>query len=211
MCTCIATYKPLKWNVVIPTQTQLQYLPVASQLESWQLKSIVKVNIPSSIPATICNSFNTIGYLLEVFFRLWIPFLGPYFYFCLELVLKTWAKASLTLSSWVDDPNHTHSLASFQCSGLSDKCKLHLTECCLQVQKWCPYKGKGVVPELVCANKVRNGPPSANQGFSTATKGSCHQHGTLCWNPPTSTYPVFFASAKPIFKTDCANCMITCG
>ena len=62
--------------------------------------------------------------------------------------------------------------------GLSDQCVLHLTECCLQVQKWCPYKERGVVPEPVCANKVRNGPASADQGFYTASQGSCHLQGT---------------------------------
>ena len=125
-------------------------------------------------------------------------FFGPYFHFWFELALETWAKASLTQSLRVHDPNHTHSLASFRWSGLFDQWALHLTECCLQVQKWCPYKWRGVVPELVCANKVRNGPASANQGFSTASQGSCHVHSTPCWNPPTSPYPAFFASAKPI-------------
>ena len=100
-------------------------------------------------------------------------------------------KASLTQSLWIHDPNHTHSLANFQWSGLSEQRALHLAECCLQVQKWCPYKGRGVVPEPVCANKVRNGPASANQGFSTATQGSCHVHSTSCWNLPTSPYPAF--------------------
>ena len=37
-----------------------------------------------------------------------------------------------------------------------------------------PYKGRGVVP--VCANKVSNGPASADQGFSTASQGGCHVH-----------------------------------
>ena len=32
-----------------------------------------------------------------------------------------------------------------------------------------------MVPEPVCANKVRNGPGNANQGFSTASQGSCHE------------------------------------
>ena len=113
------------------------------------------------------NSLNTVGYLLGVYGY----FFGPYLDFCLELALETWAKASLTQSLWVHDPNHSHLLASFQWSGLSDQRTLHWTECCLQVQKWCPYKGREVVPEPVCANKVRNGPPSANQGFSTASQG----------------------------------------
>ena len=63
-----------------------------------------------------------------------------------------------------------------------------------------PKMGGRVFPEPVCANKVRDGPASANQGFSTVNQGSCHVHGTLSWNPPTSPYPAFFASAKPIFK-----------
>ena len=105
-------------------------------------------------------------------------FFGPYFHFCFELALETWAKASLTQSLWLHDPNHTHSLASFQRSRLSNQRVLHLTEYCLQVQKWCPYKGRGVYPEPVCANMVRNGPASADQGFSTASQCSCHVHGT---------------------------------
>ena len=113
-------------------------------------------------------------------------FFGPCFHFCLELARETWAKASLTQFLWVHGPNHTHSLASFQWSGLSDQRALHLTECCLQVQKWCPYKGRGVVPEPVCANKVRNGPASADQGCSISSQGTRHVHGTPCWNPPTS-------------------------
>ena len=135
-------------------------------------------------------------------------FFGLYFHFCFELALETLAKASLTQSLWVHDLNHTHSLESFQWSGLSDHRALHLTESCLQNQKWCPYKRKGVVPEPVCANKVRNGPASADQGFSTASQGSYHVHGTPCWNSPTSPFSTFFASRKPIFKTDYANCYL---
>ena len=31
----------------------------------------------------------------------------------------------------------------------------------------------------VCVKKERNGQASANQGFSIASQGSCHVHGTL--------------------------------
>ena len=65
-------------------------------------------------------------------------FFGPYFDF-LELALETWANTSLTQSLWVHDPNHTHSLVSFQWSGLSDQRVLHLTECCL-------YKSRNGAP-----------------------------------------------------------------
>ena len=41
---------------------------------------------------------------------------GLYFHFCLELALETLAKASLSNSLGVHDPDHTHSLAGIQCS-----------------------------------------------------------------------------------------------
>ena len=51
------------------------------------------------------NSLTTVGYLLGVFFRLWISFLvlistsaSSY------IALETWATASLTQSLWVHDP-----------------------------------------------------------------------------------------------------------
>ena len=76
-----------------------------------------------------------------------------------------------------------------------------------------------------CVKKERNGQASADKGFSTASQGSCHEKWPsqcrprlfysqprqlpcarqLAVNPPTSPYPAFFASAKPIFKTDCTN------
>ena len=37
--------------------------------------------------------------------------------------------------------------------------------------------------------------------FPICSKDVLHVHGTPCWNPPTSPYPTFLASAKPIFKT----------
>ena len=75
---------------------------------------------------------------------------------------RLWAVGTVVIFLRVHDPNHTHSLASFQWSGLSDQQALQLTESCLQIQKWCPYKARGVVPELVCANKARNGPVTAS-------------------------------------------------
>ena len=87
-------------------------------------------------PCTLMlNSLTTIGYLLGVIIRLWMPFFGLYLHFCLEPALETWAQASLTLCLRVHDPNHTHSLASFQWSGPSDQRALQLTENCLQIQK----------------------------------------------------------------------------
>jgi len=122
-------------------------------------------------------------------------FFGPYFHFCFEPALETWAKASSVAPSLrVHDPNHTYSLASFQWSGLSDQQALQLTESCLQIQKWCPYKVRGVVPEPACANKVRNGEAAADQGSFLASQGSCHVHATP--GSPTSPYPTFYASKR---------------
>ena len=88
-----------------------------------------------------CFNLTTLDYFLEVYFRVWIPSLvcistSAWSYIVLEIV----AKASSTHSLWVHDPNHTHSLASFQWSGLSKQWALCLTKNCLQIRKWCPYK-----------------------------------------------------------------------
>ena len=64
------------------------------------------------------------------------------------------------------------------------KWKTLLSLYCLQVQKWCPYKGRGVVPEPVCANKMRNGPASANQGFLQPAKAAA-----MCTAPRAETRP----------------------
>ena len=132
-------------------------------------------------------------------------FFGLYFHFCLEPALEIWAKASLTPSFRVHNPNHTHSLASFQWSGLSDQRALQLTENSLLFQKWCPYKARGVVPEPVCPNK-RNGPATANHGSSLASQGSCHVHSTPRWtHPPRPILPFLLAqnlSSKRIAPTD---------
>ena len=41
-----------------------------------------------------------------------------------------------------------------------------------------------MVSTHVCTNRVSNGIASANQGYSTASQGSCHVHGTHA-EPPT--------------------------
>ena len=106
-----------------------------------------------------------------------------YFYFCYELAQETSAMCSSIKPLRVHDLCHTHLLASLQWSGPSDHWMLLPTESCLQCQKWSPEKA---LSTPVCVKKERNGPASVNQGFSTASQGSCHLHGTLCWNPPVS-------------------------
>ena len=55
------------------------------------------------------------------------------------------------------------------------------------------------------SNKVRNGPVSSDQGYSTASQSSSYVQGTPYGNTPASPYPTFCASTKCIFKMDCAN------
>ena len=61
--------------------------------------------------------------------------------------------------------------------------------------KMVSLQGEGVVSEPV---KVKNGPASANKGFSTVSQGS---HHVPVLKPAHVPYPtVFCYSAKPIFK-----------
>ena len=100
------------------------------------------------------NSLTTIGYL-QVFYAIDTFHIS----ILLELAMETWVKASLTFSLWVHDLNHTHSLASFQWWGPFDQqWMLHMNEHYLQIQKWLPYKGRGMVSAPICAKKVRNQP-----------------------------------------------------
>ena len=114
-------------------------------------------------------------------------FFGQYFDFCLELAVKTWAKASLRQSLWIHDPNHTHSLASFQWSSERST----WLNAAYKSKNGAPTRGEEWFLSLFVLNKVRNGLASADQGFSTASQGSCHVYGTPSWNPPTSPYPAF--------------------
>ena len=67
----------------------------------------------------------------------------------------------------------------------------------------------GVVSMPICANKVRNGPASTDQGHSTASQGRCHVHDTLCWNLPTSTYPTFLVVQN--LSSKCVWCDLCLG
>ena len=121
-------------------------------------------------------------------------FFGPYFYFCLELAPENWAKAH---SLWDHDPNHTHLLASFQWSGLSDQWTLRLTEnYCSQVWKWCPYRGGGMrFLHPFVLTRVINGPASsADQAVVQTAKAAamctaCHEYA----HPPPPIPPLLLA------------------
>ena len=111
---------------------------------------------------------------------------GPYFHFCFELALETWAKASLThtsLGSWPQPHLLLSELSMVRALWPATAPPDWMLPTKL-IKKWCLYKRRGVVPEPVCANKVKNGPASADQGCSLASQGSCHVHATPCWNPP---------------------------
>ena len=126
-------------------------------------------------------------------------FFGPYFHFCFKLALETWAKAPLTQSlCWVHDPNHTQSLASFQ---WSDQRVLHLTECCLQVQNDVPTRGGEWLLSLFVPKWSSQCRPRLF--YSQLRQLSCARHPML--KPTHLPLSPLFASAKPIFKTDCTN------
>ena len=104
---------------------------------------------------------------------------------------------------------HMSTISQPKTTGLFNQQTLLLTENCLQYRKRFPYKGRGVVSIPICANKVRNGPASVDQGLSTASQDSCNVHGISQICLLTFPYPTLFASAKPIFKNWLRQ-LITC-
>ena len=59
-----------------------------------------------------------------------------------------------------------------------------------------PLHGQTSGSKLIRA-KERNGPPNANQGFSTAKPRGSHAGYTLWVHPPTSPCPALSAGAEP--------------
>ena len=97
----------------------------------------------------------------------------------------------------------THSLVSFRLSGLTNQQTLFLTENCLRkVPEMKFIQGKWSIFYACLCAKERIGPPSANQGLSTATHSSSHVHSTPFLNPLASPYPILSASEKPIIKVN---------
>ena len=73
----------------------------------------------------------------------------------------------------VHDLDSTHSLASSHLSGLYDH-QMFLQQKLPAILAKMSLEGGGVVSIPICANKVRSGPASTDQGHSTASKGNCH-------------------------------------
>ena len=132
---------------------------------------------------------------MDTFFLLW-----SVFHFCLELALETLAKVSLTHFLWVHDPLISELYPLWPLNAPPhQKLPTHLGMVPLQGER------SGSTP--IWVNNMRNGPASADQGYSTARQGSqdllnMPAHLPLSHLP----HPTFFAIAKPVFKTDCANC-----
>ena len=133
---------------------------------------------------------------MEVFFRFWIPSL-------VHISTSAWASTENLSQSFFDSfsVSYTYSLAS-------EVRALQPTN--VRTAYW-PRNGAPTRKEewflhSICTNKLRNCPASADQGCcSTDSQYSCHVHGKSWLCPPASPYPTFFASATPMFKTDCAN------
>ena len=118
------------------------------------------------------------------------------FHFLEVLLSLVWSVSPLLLSASTGNFRghelyHAHSLASLQWSGPSDWKLPTVPE--MELIK----RQRSLIYTHLC-QKGENAQASADQGFSTASQGSSHVHGTPRWNPPTSPYPTFFASAKPI-------------
>ena len=116
-------------------------------------------------------------------------FFGQYLYFCLELALETWAKASMMQCVQVHDIEYTHSLVGFQCqSGLSNQPTLLLTKIWLATvlhQKYWLYKGRVVVSTPVCANMVRSDPV-----YSQPRQLPCAWHVLACLQYARTSPPI---------------------
>ena len=70
-------------------------------------------------------------------------------------------------------------------------------------QKWRPHKARRLFSKLIHAKEERNGPPSANQGLSTAKPRSSQAVCTLRVHPPTSPCPTLPAGAEPKSQGHC--------
>ena len=69
-----------------------------------------------------------------------------------------------------------------------------------------PLQGERVVSVPICANKVRNGPASVDQGcVLQPAKAAAMRTGCCDYASHLPLYPTFFASAKLIFKMYCAK------
>ena len=119
------------WNVLALNATSHCTLSSSSLALNSQLSANRSLQ-SSFYTREVINSLTTVGYLLSSLGCGYV--FGPYFDFYFELALETWAKASLTQSLWVHDPNHTHSLASIQAVRPARAPPDRMLP--LQVQKW---------------------------------------------------------------------------
>ena len=118
-----------------------------SREKMYQALHTCKIRVPESLGTSLA---------MDTFF-------GFYFHFCLELALECWVKALLMHSLWVHDLDHTHSLASFQWSGLSDQ------KNCLQFQRCSPKKcggGGGMVSIPICAKLISEVIPTYKHNYN---------------------------------------------
>ena len=119
----------------------------------------------------VFNSLTTVGYLLVVFFRIWIPSLV-----CIStsawsyVPLETWAKASLTFLLWV------HQLRPL----ISELSMVRALQPANSPPDWTLptdlvmvplYKGRGVVSAPICTKKVSS--------QCQLSQGRCYVHGVM--------------------------------
>ena len=88
---------------------------------------------------------------------------------------------SISYAEQVHNPNHTHSLANFQYSRLSDQ-RMNTVNC-LEYQKWSSQQD-----EFYMQQKKYKKPTNAKQGFSTASHNSRHVLSPGEGRPPTTHF-----------------------
>ena len=136
-----------------PAHGHFTHVHTACGLYDWNIHG-------SQCPCMSSLTLTTVGLSLHVF---WMPgtFFGPHFHFCWQLALKTWANCSSNYSlgglTLLTTPTISQLLMIRALRPASTPSDLKLPT----VTEMVPYGGR-VASTLVCANKVRNGPASAN-------------------------------------------------
>ena len=143
--------------------------------------------------ATRHKSLTTVGYLPEVFIRLWIPSMVRIFSL---LPVSSTGNVSQSFIDRVHHLRHTHSL------GPSNQRTLLQTNSCLECQKWSPCKVKGVFSTSICVRKQTNGPADIDQGISTGSCNRCHVLSARLVHPGSLSITFFHRCLQHVKMTE---------
>ena len=158
------------------------------------------------IPLSWTSSFNplyTESHFLEVFLKLCGYFVYLYFHFCCELALDTWAMGFSINALGVHELDCISDLTLV--SSLTSKRFSRSTGNCLQYQKCSPYTKaeKWFLRPFVLEKREMVQLVRPKPFYSQSRQAPSAPHVI---NMPTHVpHCAYFASAKLIFKTDCAK------